>query len=132
MARVIIMADHHTKRRVVARVDLLEQVIPLMHDLNATLGGSWIQVQELKPYEVVPFEAAKDYHGFDNNPEDDYCGNLILLRKIEYIRSHPVVDFPGMVQRFVHPANGYITSDSKCLACGKKYSEHGLLDVCPI
>jgi hypothetical protein len=79
--KVVILADYTTKKRVVARVDLLEQIGPLMTDLNAKLGGSWVYIQELKPYEVVPFEAAKEYKGFDGNPQDDYCGNLILLRE---------------------------------------------------
>ena len=78
--RVLIFADHRTKRRVAAKVGLIEEARGLMTNLNEKLGGNWVLVQELKPYEVIPFDAVNEYHGFDNNPSEDYCGNIINLK----------------------------------------------------
>ncbi len=77
--KTVIFANHKTNERVVCQVGLLQKIRELMSNLNNKLSGNWVYVQELKPYQVIPFTAAKVYHGFDNNPEDDYCGNLINL-----------------------------------------------------
>ncbi|MBS1667678.1 MAG: hypothetical protein JST58_09905 [Bacteroidetes bacterium] len=78
--KTIILANHKTKERVVCQIGLREEIRGLMKDLNEKLGGNWVYIQDLKPYQVVPFEAAKPYLGFDNNSENDYCGNLINLK----------------------------------------------------
>jgi hypothetical protein len=78
--KTIILANHHTNERVVCQIGLLEEVGGLMKSLNENLGGDWVYIQDLEPYQAIPFEAAKLYHGFDNNPENDYCGNIINLK----------------------------------------------------
>lgn len=78
--KTIILANHRTKERVVCQIGIMQEIDGLMKDLNEKLGGNWVYVQDLKPYEAVAFEATKPYLGFDNNPEDDYCGNILKLR----------------------------------------------------
>lgn len=78
--KTVILANHRTKERVVCQIGLREEIGGLMKALNKKLGGDWVYIQDLKPYQAAPFEAAKPYLGFDNNPEDDYCGNIINLK----------------------------------------------------
>lgn len=80
MATTVILANHKTNQRVIAHVGIKEEIRGLMIDLSSKLGGDWVYIQDLKPYEVIPFDCPEKYLGFDNRASDDYCGNIIKLK----------------------------------------------------
>lgn len=78
--KTIILADRFTKSRVVCQIGINEEIGGLMKALNKKLQGNWVYIQDLKPYEAVPFDAVVKYQGFDDRYNGDYCGNIINLK----------------------------------------------------
>lgn len=118
---IVIFADHHTKKRVLAVVGVLEECKGLQADLNKYLGGSWVWVNELKFMELLSFEADKEYHGWDSNPNEDYCGKIIDLFEMKH---------PGL-KRFQASGDGEGKYEI-CSFCRMPRGTHKPRLVCPI
>lgn len=74
---VKIFAKYGTSERIAVRPAMGVLTQDLQADLEAKFGGRWLYVQDLVMLDYLLFTASKDYLGFDNNPDNDYCGNFV-------------------------------------------------------
>lgn len=75
---IVILANYGTTERVAVNIFNRKEIISIIDELNiCNPGTKWIQVQDLKYKQGIRFSCEKTYKGFDNNPNDDYCGNLL-------------------------------------------------------
>lgn len=73
---ISILAKKGTNERMIVFLD--PRKMRIQKFVNNHYDGEWVQVNELCLGDIIKFESADVYNGFDNRKDDNYCQEALI------------------------------------------------------